>query len=128
MLGGYDPSHFTGQLHRVDITTKTYWTVDMAGATLGEESLFPGPVTAIVDSGCSLITAPKPVHAKLAQALGSTEVSNGQYSVDCESLPNLPDLASSTCIVGVLGLDRPGPDRAGVDSWRRLHEARVHCL
>lgn len=129
IIGGYDPSHFTGTLVRVDLTTKTYWTVDMTGARLGSAVLVHEPITVIVDSGTSLITAPKALHLKVVQMLNAKEVANGQYSVDCATIPSLPPLIltigmsdwvlqgedyvisdmGSTCILGIMALDLPTP-------------------
>ncbi|KAK7198894.1 Eukaryotic aspartyl protease/Xylanase inhibitor C-terminal [Novymonas esmeraldas] len=128
VLGGYDPAHVDGELVRVDLSTKTYWTVDMARVTVAEREV-SGAVTAIVDSGTSMMTVPKAIHPTIMAMLNAKAVANGQYSVECSSVPSLPHIAltiggkdwiltgadyiigdmKSTCIVGIMGLDLPGP-------------------
>lgn len=128
VLGGYDPSHVDGDLVRVDLSTKTYWTVDMAGITMDGKNI-TGAITAIVDSGTSMMTVPKSIHPTIMAMLNAKPVANGQYSVECSAVPTLPNILlsiggkewvltgsdyvigdmQSTCIVGIMGLDLPGP-------------------
>lgn len=128
ILGGYDPSHVDGELVRVDLTTKTYWTVDMTSAAIGNQNI-SSAVTVIVDSGTSMMTVPKSLHPTIMTMLNAKAVANGQYSVECSSVPSLPEITltiggkpwvlrgkdyiigdmDQTCIVGIMGLDLPGP-------------------
>ncbi|KPI87093.1 putative aspartate protease [Leptomonas seymouri] len=127
ILGGYDPSHVDGELVRVDLSTKTYWTVDMTSATIGSQKI-SAAVTVIVDSGTSMMTVPKALHTTMMAALNAKATYNGQFSVDCSAVPTLPDITltiggkgwvlrgkdyiisyESTCIVGIMGLDLPAP-------------------
>ncbi|CAD2222414.1 cathepsin D [Angomonas deanei] len=130
VIGGYNKDRFVGDLVRVDLSTKTYWTVNMTSTTLGTEVL-SSYVTAIVDSGSSIMVAPTDVHQRIVKLLGAKEYFNGQYSVSCSSVPQLPDLkfsiggaewvltpseyiisdtsAGDTCIIGILAMDLPAP-------------------
>lgn len=128
VLGGYDAEHIDGELVRVDLSTKTYWTVDMTSAVLGSAKVSDA-VTVIVDSGTSLLTVPKDLHSTIVSKLNAKAVANGQYTVDCSTISSLPNLTltiggrdwvlrgqdyiisdmGSTCLVGIMGLDLPGP-------------------
>lgn len=127
VLGGYDSRHVDGELVRVDLTTKTYWTADMTGASIGGQNI-SAAVTVIVDSGTSMMTVPKALHSTIMTMLNAKAVINGQYSVECSAVPTLPAIVltiggkewvlrgkdyiigdDSTCIVGIMGLDLPGP-------------------
>jgi hypothetical protein len=49
-------------------------------------------MTAIVDSGTSLCTGPTKEIAQLAAAVGATKGFTGQYTVDCATIDDLPDI------------------------------------
>lgn len=49
-------------------------------------------VTAIVDSGTSLITGPKVEIEKLATAVGATPNIMGEYTIDCAKIDDIPDV------------------------------------
>lgn len=129
-FGGYDASKFTGDLTYVKLMSATYWEIPLDGASAGTYHSKPNddgsPITAIVDSGTSLITGPKKDIARLAAAVGAKANFVGEYTVDCEKLDEMPDLvftiggkdytipgkkaiieAQGTCLFGVMGVDFP---------------------
>lgn len=130
MLGGYDPSKFTGELTTVKLLTATYWEIGLDGVTAGDYSADPNedgsPITGIVDSGTSLLVGPKKDVTKLAKAVGATANFMGQYTIDCDKLDSMPDIifsidgkeytipgskaviqAQGTCLFAVMGADFP---------------------
>lgn len=85
-------------------------------------------ITAIVDSGTSLMVGPKAEVTKLAAALGAKPNFTGQYTVDCSTVDELPDVvftiggkeytvpgskaviqAQSICLFAFMGIDFPAP-------------------
>jgi hypothetical protein len=95
-FGGYDPSKFEGDLTYVKLLSATYWEIALDGVAAGDYSASPNPdgspITAIVDSGTSLIAGPKKDIAQLAAAIGAKSNIMGQYTVDCETVDDLPDV------------------------------------
>lgn len=128
-FGGYDSSKFEGDLAYVKLESATYWEISVDSIAAGEYTNGGGPTTAIVDSGTSLITGPKAEIRKLATAMGATANFMGEYTVDCATVPDLPDVvftiggteytipgpatiiqAQSTCLFAFMPLDIPsGP-------------------
>lgn len=129
-FGGYDPAKFKGELEYVKLMSATYWEIALDQASAGDYKTEPNedgtPITAIVDSGTSLITGPKRDIAKLAKALGAKPNLIGEYTVDCEKVDELPDIvftinkkdyvipgkkavlqAQGTCLFAFMGMDFP---------------------
>lgn len=131
-FGGYDPAKFTGDLTYVKLMSATYWEIALdkvAGGTYESQGNDDGtPITAIVDSGTSLITGPKADIRKLASAVGAKPNIMGEYTVDCDKLDDMPDItftidnkeyvipgkkaiiqAQGTCLFAFMGMDFPKP-------------------
>merc|ERR1719155_123773 len=84
-------------------------------------------VSAIIDSGTSLLAGPKDKVAKIAQAAGATLVAGKEYTIDCSKISSLPDLeitlgggkkftlkgsdyvlnVSGQCLFAFMGIDLP---------------------
>jgi len=130
-FGGYDPSKFVGdELEYVKLVSATYWEIELDEASAGDYKTEPNddgtPITAIVDSGTSLITGPKRDIRKLAAAVGAKPNIMGEYTIDCEKVDDLPDVvftinkkdyvipakkaviqAQGTCLFAFMGMDFP---------------------
>ena len=96
-FGGYDPTKFEGDdLTYVKLLSATYWEIGLDTVTAGDYRADPNPdgspITAIVDSGTSLITGPKKDITKLALAVGAKPNFTGQYTIDCEKVDEIPDV------------------------------------
>ena len=130
MFGGYDASKFTGELTTVKLLSATYWEIGLDGVKAGdyhsESNAGDKPMTAIVDSGTSLLVGPKKEVTKLAKAVGATANFMGEYTVDCSTLDSMPDIvftidgkeytvpggkaviqAQGTCLFAFMGVDFP---------------------
>jgi len=106
-FGGYDSSKFEGDLSYVKLDAATYWQIKLDSLSLGDYTADNGELTAIVDSGTSLMTGPKKEVSKIAHAVGAQANIVGQYTIDCEKVEDMPDLA-----IGIGGKDYtiPGKD------------------
>ncbi|CCW64423.1 unnamed protein product [Phytomonas sp. EM1] len=124
LLGGYDNDHFTGKLVTVPLTTKIYWTVNITSSSIGS-AVLSDTVTAIVDSGTSLIVVPRKSFDKIVVSTGAKKNNGGLYTVDCEKVSVLPNIEleiggtkwvfqgkdyiinflSMTCILGMIPID-----------------------
>jgi len=95
-FGGYDPSKFEGELQYVDLLSATYWEIALDGVHAGSYHSQPNhdgaPITAIVDSGTSLLTGPKKDIATLALAAGAKPNIVGEYTIDCAKIDSIPDI------------------------------------
>jgi hypothetical protein len=126
-FGGYDENKYQGDdLTWVALSDATYWRIDMEGVKIG--SFSTGKTDAIVDSGTSLITGPSTDIRAIAREVGATATITGQYTVDCEKLEEIPDIAwtidgsdytvagkdlviqsGGMCIFAMMGMDFPAP-------------------
>ena len=131
-FGGYDPSKFEGDLAFVKLSSATYWEINLDGISAGSYDNGGNddgsPITAIVDSGTSLITGPKKEISALAMAIGATPNFMGEYTIDCKLVNDLPDVvftidgneysipgkdtviqAQGVCLFAFMGMDFPPP-------------------
>lgn len=129
-FGGYDSSKFEGDLNYVNLEAATYWEITLDSVKAGNynKDSADEKITAIVDSGTSLITGPKAEIVKLAEAVGAKANFVGEYTIDCAKVPDMPDIvftiggteytipgpktviqAQSTCLFAFMGLDIPEP-------------------
>lgn len=127
-FGGYDPAKFEGDLQFVKLDAATYWQIVLDGVSAGDsyKAKSDTPITAIVDSGTSLLTGPKAEISKLAAAVGATANIMGEYTIDCTKVDDLPDVvftiggndfsipgkdavikAQNTCLFAFMGMDFP---------------------
>eukprot|EP00980_Cylindrotheca_fusiformis_P031514 scaffold26495_cov103-Cylindrotheca_fusiformis.AAC.1 len=128
-FGGYDSSKFEGDLKFVKLDAATYWQIAVDKISAGEyEDRTTDKITAIVDSGTSLLTGPKAEIRKIASAVGAKPNIMGEYTVDCATVDDIPDVvftiggvdytipgkdtviqAQGTCLFAFMGLDIPAP-------------------
>lgn len=128
IFGGIDDSAYTGKIDYVPIRRKGYWEVELEQIQFGDDVLELENTGAAIDTGTSLIACPSDVAELLNDALGAKKGWNGQYTVDCATVPSLPDLTfqfggkpytlsasdyilevQGTCISAFMGLDIPAP-------------------
>lgn len=132
IFGGVDNNAFTGKLHYVPVRREAYWEVELEKIALGDEELQMDNTGAAIDTGTSLIALPSDTAEMINAQIGAKRGWNGQYSVDCSAVPNLPDLTlyfdgtpyvlkgtdyilevQGTCISAFTGLDMPN----GLNLW-----------
>ncbi|CAH1176326.1 unnamed protein product [Phaedon cochleariae] len=132
ILGGSDSKYYTGDFTYLPVTRKGYWQIQMDQVNVDSDTLCKGGCQAIVDTGTSLITGPPEDISAIQRAIGGTEITEGEYAVDCDkisSMPNIdfvlggktftltPDeyilkvtqLFQTTCISGFSPMDVPPP-------------------
>jgi len=132
-LCGMDPNHYQGEIAWENLTRADYWRINMESVRIGSTTVASTSVSAIVDTGTSLITGPSGPIAQIQRAIGGIEVAQGEYAVDCNRIPNLPDVTitlggqaftltghdyilkieqgiQSVCISGFMALDIPAPN------------------
>ncbi|XP_058678699.1 cathepsin D-like [Ammospiza caudacuta] len=140
LLGGIDEGRFEGPLHYIPVSRKSYWQVHMDRLSVGapgaagcrDPPLCGGGCEAIVDTGTSLVTGPSGDVAALHRALGGSRTMGGQYVLDCDKVPSMPNVTfvlggkeftlspqhyvlqvsqwgSPTCVSGFMALDVPPP-------------------
>jgi Eukaryotic aspartyl protease len=108
----------------------TYWQITLDSIEAGDykKEATDSKITAIVDSGTSLMVGPKAEITKLAAAVGATANIMGEYTVDCSLADTIPDVvltiggkeytipgtktfiqAQGTCLFAFMGMDFPAP-------------------
>jgi len=90
-FGGVDHSKFDGEIQYVPLTDESYWKVSLEGMKYGSDDI-TSSVSAIVDSGTSLLAGPKDKVAKIAEAAGATLLAGKEYTIDCSKMDSLPAL------------------------------------
>ena len=93
VIGGTDPSHYTGAINWVPLKSATYWEITLEGIFLHKDSASVPFLNqkAIVDSGTSIIAGPFAQVELLALKLGAKNFLKGQYLISCNST-GLPDV------------------------------------
>ncbi|KAE9410560.1 endopeptidase [Gymnopus androsaceus JB14] len=129
LFGGVDDSAYTGDLTYVPLRRKAYWEVELEKIAFGDEEVELDNTGAAIDTGTSLIALPSDLAEMINAQIGATKSWNGQYTVPCETVPNLPELTfyfggepfpikgsdyvlevQGTCISSFTGLDIPMPN------------------
>lgn len=130
-LGGYDATKFEGDLIFVKLQSASWWEIPIdkvvgrgfeshaINSTLG--------LSAVIDSGTSLIGGPRVHVAYLARAAGAVPNQYGQYTLSCTKREELPDVSfwidgknfviqgrntvvevfEDVCLFGFFGIDMP---------------------
>merc|ERR1711907_2567 len=124
VLGGVDTALYTGDIHYVPLTEDAYWMFTMDSFAIGNVS--ETKVTAIADTGTSLLAGPTDFITSIQEAIGATPLAHGEYTLDCSKLDTLPKLTitlngkdfvlegkdyaiqiSGQCLSGFMGIDLP---------------------
>ncbi|KIY71480.1 Asp-domain-containing protein, partial [Cylindrobasidium torrendii FP15055 ss-10] len=132
-FGGIDESAFTGEITYAPVRRKAYWEVELSQVSLGDDVLELENTGAAIDTGTSLIALPTDVAEMINTQIGAKKSWNGQYQVDCATVPSLPDLTftlagkeyplkgtdyvlevQGTCISAFTGLDINLPDGGSI--------------
>ena len=128
-FGGVDNTKYTGNLTFAPVTKEGKWQFTLDGLLLNDENGCEDGCQAVADTRTSLIVGPTAAVDILQVAIGGKKSFNGQYIVDCKTLPSLPSITfviggkkfemkgidyilhiSESCISGFTGLDLPdGP-------------------
>merc|ERR1712188_175671 len=88
-FGGVDHSKFDGEIQYVPLTDESYWKVSLEGMKYGSTDI-TSKVSAIIDSGTSLLAGPNDKVSKIAEAAGATLVMGKEYTIDCSKMSSLP--------------------------------------
>lgn len=125
-IGGMDPKHYKGQVSWVDVSSETYWELDMDAVKVGDKALTTN-TKVIVDSGTSLLAGPNDIVKQLAAQVGAHRIPViGTYIISCTS--DGPDITfvlngksytlkkedyilknGPMCIFAFMGIDIPAP-------------------
>ncbi|RDX55615.1 endopeptidase [Lentinus brumalis] len=92
IFGGIDSSAFKGKIDYVPVRRNAYWEVELEKVDLGGDELELQQTGAAIDTGTSLIALPTDLAEMLNTQIGAKKSWNGQYTVDCSKVPDLPDL------------------------------------
>lgn len=128
IFGGIDESHIAEDIHWTPVKRKGYWEITLEKVVFGEEEAEMEGTGAVIDTGTSLIGVPTIVADLINKQLDAKKNFVGQYIIDCEKVPSLPDLsmqfngklftlngseyvlkAQNQCVSAFIGLDIPEP-------------------
>ncbi|KAI9454064.1 acid protease [Lactarius psammicola] len=83
-IGGTNPSHYSGDLTYVPVTTEGYWQVNFDGVGVNGTQVKQG-ASAIVDTGTTMIIGETDgINALFAKIPGSRQVDNGLHTIPCD--------------------------------------------
>lgn len=91
VFGGTDPAHYQGDITWAPVTRKGYWQIEMQDIKFDGEYVDLDPIGAAIDTGSSLLVAPTTVAELINKQLGAEKNWAGQYTIDCEKVPDLPE-------------------------------------
>jgi len=133
VFGGIDTKHYKGNITYIPVSKQGYWQFNMGGVSVGGKGMAcTGGCQAIADTGTSLLAGPSAEIKKINDAIGAAPFINGEYMVNCDNIPNMPDVTFSLggknftlkaddyvlkmsqsgmkiCLSGFIGLDVPAP-------------------
>ncbi|KAI8967036.1 endopeptidase [Mycotypha africana] len=128
VFGGVDPDHYKGNITWAPVTRKGYWEIELEDIKFGGEYINLDRVGAAIDTGSSLLIAPTTVADLINHELGAQKNWAGQYTLDCSSVPTLPEFCfvfngqdfclkgedyvlqvQGQCMSGFMGMDIPEP-------------------
>ncbi len=92
IFGGSDPDHYKGNFTYIPIEISGYWLFAMDRVTVEhrKEHFCKYGCQAIADTGTGYIIGPSDQIKELNRKIGATPIGSGEYSVDCESIDQLP--------------------------------------
>jgi saccharopepsin len=130
LLGGVDPSYYTGNLVKIPLSGENYWSVQLDSINVGSQSLL-GSFKGVVDTGTSLLAFPTETMKSFAAMIGATPLwlNPAEYTVPCSNISSLPTVTVNIngnaftltgedyiinvedieCLVGATGIDIPAP-------------------
>lgn len=128
VFGGVDPDHFEGEVIYIPVRRKAYWEVTLDAFFFGKDMVDVYNTGIILDTGTSLIVMPSDISELLNNAIGATKLWSGEYIVDCNRVPEFPDItfrlsghnfslspddyilkAQGMCLSTFIGMDIPPP-------------------
>ncbi|CAG8524816.1 17581_t:CDS:2, partial [Racocetra fulgida] len=93
IFGGYDESHIDEPIHWVPVRRKGYWEIELEKIVFGGEEVEMEGTGAAIDTGTSLIAVPISIADLIHKAIGGKRNFAGQYIIDCDRVPSLPDFS-----------------------------------
>ncbi|XP_063813340.1 renin [Pseudophryne corroboree] len=93
IFGGSDPSYYSGSFQYLSLKKQGHWHINMKGVSVGAELLFcKEGCTVAIDTGAAYITGPAGSVSVLMKAVGATQLPEGEYTVDCDQISQLPGI------------------------------------
>jgi len=133
LLGGIDEAHYEGDFTYKALSSETYWEFELDSFRLADHSV-TDTLTAVVDTGTSLLAGPVVDVRNIAKMLGATPVflNPNEFTVDCSTIQHMPDISfgiagkefilkpedytlkvnsmgQTICLLGITGIDIPAP-------------------
>ncbi|CEG73869.1 Vacuolar protease A [Rhizopus azygosporus] len=128
VFGGIDENRYTGDITWSPVTRKGYWEIELQNIKFNDQYLNTFSMGAAIDTGTSLLVAPRSVAETINSQLGGKLDGYGQYTVDCSTISSLPEFCfvfsekefclqgtdyilqlDEECISGFVGMDIPPP-------------------
>ncbi|KAI1716179.1 eukaryotic aspartyl protease domain-containing protein [Ditylenchus destructor] len=128
-----DTNHYQGELTWIPLIATDYWRIQLGSVSIGGQILENSVgISAILDTGTSLLAGPTADVRKILQLLGTDITSDGEgdYTINCMDISSLPSVAFNiggkdfvllpqdyivqldmdTCLLGFSAIDIPKPN------------------
>ncbi|XP_066208907.1 pepsin B-like [Saccopteryx leptura] len=94
ILGGVDNRLYSGQIVWAPVTQELYWQIAIQEFAIGHQATgwCSQGCQAIVDTGTFLLAVPQQYMGSFLQATGAQQAQNGDFVVNCNSVPSLPTI------------------------------------
>ncbi|KAJ3143096.1 Vacuolar protease A [Physocladia obscura] len=93
IFGAIDETRYTGPLVWAPVVRKAYWEVEFSNVTVGGSFIELDATSAAIDTGSSLIIVPNTDATAINSLIGAKKNAQGQWTVECSDIPNLPDIS-----------------------------------
>ncbi|KZT33959.1 Asp-domain-containing protein [Sistotremastrum suecicum HHB10207 ss-3] len=92
VFGGIVDDHYKGEIHYVPVRRSGHWEVGLDSVRFGDDVLDLENTGAVIDTGYSLLGIPSDVAELINAQIGAQPSWTGQYTVECDTVPSLPDI------------------------------------
>jgi len=88
-LCGIDPAHYVGAITYVPLIAQDYWRISLQSVSIGGQTVMSSPMSAILDTGTSLLTVPNAFINQINSIIG---LKNDDNSIPCSSIASMPTM------------------------------------
>lgn len=93
IFGGSDLARYTGNFTYASVTRGDRWQFALDTISVGNQTVCADGCEALVDPGTPVIAGPAAEVEQLNRAIGARWLRNGLFHVNCDQIPQMPDVS-----------------------------------